>query len=101
MDTFDVVLLRYLDSRPPGAAKEMAERLGVAQSAVSRWRTGDQIPDDDRAFDLGRILGYSEAEILESIALLRAARQTHRVERIQAARRAAIEQEIRRGRSRR
>jgi transcriptional regulator with XRE-family HTH domain len=79
----------------------MAERLGVAQSVVSRWRTGDQIPDDNRAHELGRILGYSEAEILESITLLRAARQADRVERIQAARRAAIEQEIRRSRSRR
>ena len=101
METFDVVLLRYLDGRPSGAAKEMAERLGVAQSAVSRWRTGDQIPDDDRAYELGRILGYDETEILESMALSRAARQADRVERIQAARRAAIEQEISRSRSRR
>jgi len=100
METFDVVLLRYLDDRPPGAAKQMAERLGVAQSAVSRWRTGDQIPDDDRAHELGQILGYSEAEILESIALSRAVRQAGRVERIQAARRAAIEREIGRSRSR-
>lgn len=39
---------------------ELAARLGVARSTVSRWRDGDRHPDEDQAAALAALLGKPE-----------------------------------------
>ena len=39
---------------------ELAHRLGVARSTVSRWREGDRHPDEDQAAALAALLGKPE-----------------------------------------
>lgn len=45
--------------------KELADRLGVTNKAVSKWETGQGMPDISVLLELGRILGVSVEEILE------------------------------------
>lgn len=39
---------------------DLAARLGVARSTVSRWREGDRHPDEDQAAALAALLGKPE-----------------------------------------
>lgn len=50
---------------------EIATRLGVARSAVSRWRAGERAPDDDQAIALAQLLGVPEGEMLAECAAAR------------------------------
>ncbi len=43
---------------------DLAERLGCAQSEVSRIESGERSVTVDRLFDLARVLGVSPAELL-------------------------------------
>jgi transcriptional regulator with XRE-family HTH domain len=99
MDPFPVLLTRHFGGQR-GAARQLADRIGVNESTVSRWMTGETAPGKDRAAELAGILGYTLEEILESLVMVRKARSDERVERIQAARKAALQQELR-GRTRR
>ena len=46
---------------------ELAQRLGVARSTVSRWREGDRHPDEDQAAALACLLGKPDI-LAESMA---------------------------------
>lgn len=39
--------------------KEVAQRLGVSPSLVSKWETGDRKPDDSQFWELGRFFGVT------------------------------------------
>lgn len=51
---------------------EIATRIGVARSAVSRWRAGERAPDDEQAIALAELLGIPEGEMLAECAAARA-----------------------------
>lgn len=43
---------------------ELAERLGITNKAVSKWETGDAMPDTSQLLPLAEILGVSVDELL-------------------------------------
>lgn len=43
---------------------ELAEAMGVTQSSVSRWLSGDALPTVDRLAALARYLGVTVDELL-------------------------------------
>lgn len=43
----------------------LAEKLGVGQSAVSQWESGDTYPSLDKLDDLSTLLGCSIADLFD------------------------------------
>ena len=43
---------------------QVAELVGVQQSAVSKWENGASLPDDDRLDAIAQFLGVSRADVL-------------------------------------
>lgn len=58
---FATNLARLIGRRPQS---ELAEALGVTQSSVSRWLSGDALPSVDRLAELARHLGVTVDELL-------------------------------------
>jgi transcriptional regulator with XRE-family HTH domain len=52
---------------PPTSQKDVAEALGIAQSAVSDWERGESWPSVFSLLALVRLLGIDPAELLEVI----------------------------------
>lgn len=44
--------------------KELAEKMGVDQTAISQWETGESLPRADKLPHLARILGCTIDELL-------------------------------------
>lgn len=54
-----------LRRRTAGLSQEaLAARLGVSRQAVSRWETGESLPDAEKIVQLCQILGVSADELL-------------------------------------
>lgn len=43
---------------------DLARRIGVAQSAISRWKRGESMPEPSNCRELARVFGVPEAEVL-------------------------------------
>jgi transcriptional regulator with XRE-family HTH domain len=43
---------------------QVAEMVGVRQSAVSKWENGASLPDDDRLDAIAQFLGVSRADVV-------------------------------------
>ncbi|ANQ85053.1 hypothetical protein dqs_2015 [Azoarcus olearius] len=75
-----IPIRRYLDEAiDKGIVKndaELAAKLGVARSTVSRWRDGDRAPDEDQAAGLAALL--DKPEILAACMATRAKVPEHR-----------------------
>ena len=53
-----------LRRRTAGLSQEaLAARLGVSRQAVSRWETGESLPDAEKIVQLCQILGVSADEL--------------------------------------
>lgn len=61
-----------------GTDAKIAQRLGVAASAVSKWRTGEKVPSDRQAIGLAHIINEQPEKIM---LLFQAARQEDKTEK--------------------
>lgn len=44
--------------------EKLAEQLGISRQAVSKWETGDALPDTDKLVPLARALGITVDQLL-------------------------------------
>ena len=42
---------------------QLAERLGVSDRAVSKWETGNSLPDNELVLDLCKVLGVNIGDL--------------------------------------
>ena len=56
--------IKGLRERRRATQKELAERIGVSDKAVSKWETGKGLPDIGIIEELAGALGVSIAELL-------------------------------------
>ena len=66
----------YLDEAlTKGAAEndsDIGRKIGATRSAVSSWRSGRRVPDDDQAVKLAELLGKDPGELLAECGAARA-----------------------------
>lgn len=53
-------------------AAEISVILNVSEPTVSRWKSGDRIPDDEQAVRLAELLGIDAGEVLAECGAARA-----------------------------
>lgn len=80
MNAIDKNVLNALDRAKTalGTDAKIAQRLGVAASAVSKWRNGEKVPSDRQAIGLAHIINEQPEKIM---LLFQAARQEDKTER--------------------
>lgn len=57
--------IRQYRERAEITQKEMADRLGVKQSAVSMWETGTALPRADMLPKIAKLLGCTISDLFE------------------------------------
>lgn len=60
MDTFAINLTTVRD-RLGKSQKQVAERLGVSPSLISKWEKGERKPDESQLWELARVFGVTAA----------------------------------------
>ncbi len=58
--------IQFLRKKQGISQKELAERLGLSNQAVSKWETGENLPDASLLLDLADILGTTTDGILRA-----------------------------------
>lgn len=54
---------------------DAAKKCGVKPATISRWRSGERVPNDDEAVNLAAVLQIDECELLARCGALRAKSQ--------------------------
>lgn len=61
-----------VDSRMGGGRSQLAERLGVSRSTVSRWLAGETMPDPTQFESIAAVLGVPVVELLVGSGIISA-----------------------------
>ena len=68
MLTFDKNLVA-LRKKHNLSQEQLAEQLGVSRQAVSKWESGQSMPDIEKLLQLGELFGISVDQILKDVHL--------------------------------
>ena len=72
--------IQYLRKKTGLTQKELAEKLNISFQAVSKWETGESLPDTGLLLELSNILGTSVDKLLTGGAIVANERRLMRLE---------------------
>lgn len=95
--TFSQLLREWMDSPDAPSQTEVAQRLGVSQATISRWKSGAMTPGVDKSESLANLIGIPENDLARAVyeqakrAAERAGAQARNLEVVLALRKAELE----------